>query len=145
MEPALRRVTAADVRPVRRSVLRPGAGDDELAYPGDDDPAAGHFGAYLGGEPAGIASVFPQEYDGVPTAWRLRGMATTPAARGTGLGGLLLEACVDHVREAGGTLLWCNARTPARGFYERYGFEVVGEEFEITDIGPHYVMRRAVG
>lgn len=144
MDPVLRRVEAAVVRPLRRAVLRPGSPDEELVYAGDDDPDAGHVAAYIGDEVAGIASVTRQPYDGVATAWRLRGMATAPAARGTGLGALLLAACVDHVAEHGGTLLWCNARTPALGFYERFGFEAAGEEFDIPGIGPHYVMRRTV-
>ena len=40
-------------------------------------------------------------------------------------------------------MVWCNARTPARGFYERYGFVAEGEEFELPDIGPHFRMSLA--
>jgi predicted GNAT family N-acyltransferase len=36
--------------------------------------------------------------------------------------------------------VWCNARTPARAFYERAGFRTVSDEFELPEIGPHYVM-----
>jgi hypothetical protein len=40
--------------------------------------------------------------------------------------------------------VWCNARTPARGFYERAGFAVEGEEFELPEIGPHVLMTLAL-
>ena len=37
--------------------------------------------------------------------------------------------------------LWCNARLHAVGFYERQGWKVEGDEFDVPDIGPHFVMR----
>jgi hypothetical protein len=51
---------------------------------------------------------------------------------------------VDHVAERGGGLLWCNARVPARRFYERARFSVVGDEWEEPNTGPHLTMWRAV-
>ncbi len=38
--------------------------------------------------------------------------------------------------------MWCNARSGARTFYERAGFCVEGEEFEIAGIGPHFLMAK---
>ena len=38
-----------------------------------------------------------------------------------------------------------NARTLAVPFYRAHGFVSVGEEFEIPDVGPHFVMRGEVG
>jgi hypothetical protein len=38
--------------------------------------------------------------------------------------------------------VWCNARTPAAGFYGRAGFATEGEEFELPSIGPHFLMSR---
>ena len=75
---------------------------------------------------------------------RLRGMATSDEARGTGIGRDLLMACFAHVREADGRYLWCNARIGAVGFYERMGLQTVGPEFPIEGIGPHFVMWRAL-
>jgi hypothetical protein len=40
--------------------------------------------------------------------------------------------------------VWCNARTPAVGLYERAGFAIESGEFEIEGIGPHFVMARRV-
>jgi predicted GNAT family N-acyltransferase len=91
----------------------------------------------------GIASITPEPCPGGgdPDDFRIRGMATDPdRGRGQGVGGALLRACLDHARAAGATRVWCNARSPARGFYARAGFAVDGDEFPIADIGPHFLM-----
>jgi predicted GNAT family N-acyltransferase len=68
-------------------------------------------------------------------------MATDPeTGRGRGAGALLLRACLDHALTTGATRIWCNARSPVRGFYEREGFTVDGTEFELPEIGPHVLM-----
>jgi GNAT superfamily N-acetyltransferase len=72
-------------------------------------------------------------------------MATTPSARGKGAGTAVLEALLRHALAAGASRVWCNARTSARPLYERAGFHVVSEEFELPDIGPHFVMERTTG
>ena len=69
-------------------------------------------------------------------------MATAPEHRGTGVGGQLLRACIAHAESDGGLLMWCNARTPAVKFYERFGFLCSGDEFDIPGIGPHFVMMK---
>jgi ribosomal protein S18 acetylase RimI-like enzyme len=78
--------------------------------------------------------------DGGPGAWRVRGMATDPQHRGQGAGAQILDRLVEHAIQQGATRVWCNARTPALGLYERAGFEPESEEFEIPGIGPHFVM-----
>jgi ribosomal protein S18 acetylase RimI-like enzyme len=144
------RVGAEAVRPLRQRVLRPHQTLAEQVYAGDDDPRAAHFAAFDDEDQViGIASITPEPHpggDGGPGDFRLRGMATDPErGRGTGAGGALLLAGLDHARAHGGTRVWCNARTPARGFYERFGFAVEGEEFELPDIGGHHLMSRALG
>jgi len=141
-------IAAAETRPLRQSVLRPQQKAEELVYPGDDDPRSRHLGAFVDDRLVGIASLYvepmPDVTDASASDWRLRGMATLPEARGTGLGGALLEACLEHIRSMGGTRLWCNARVPASGFYVRYGFLVHGDAFELPGIGPHYLMSRSI-
>jgi ribosomal protein S18 acetylase RimI-like enzyme len=83
---------------------------------------------------------FPAERVG----WRVRSMAVEPELRGQGIGAAVLDALVTRVADQGGGTVWCNARTPALGLYRRAGFEPVGDEFEIADIGPHVVMARIV-
>jgi ribosomal protein S18 acetylase RimI-like enzyme len=72
-------------------------------------------------------------------------MATAPSARRSGAGSAVLDALVAYAIARGASRVWCNARTPARSLYERAGFCVVSEEFELPDIGPHFVMERKMG
>ena len=135
-------VTAEQTRPLRHLILRPNQPVDSTDYPGDHDPGTRHFGVMDEGRLVGIASLYREpRSDGPPGGWRLRGMATATDARGKGAGRSLLGVCRDHVAARGGTELWCNARMVARDFYTAAGFEPVGPEFDITDIGPHVVMR----
>jgi ribosomal protein S18 acetylase RimI-like enzyme len=133
----VRPVCAAATRPLRQSVLRPHQTVDELAA--HEQPDAFAVGAYDGDELVSVGFVGPE---GEPGAWRVRGMATAPHARGRGAGRAVLDALVAHAAAHGAERVWCNARTPARRFYERAGFEVVSDEFELPEIGPHFVMER---
>ncbi|MEE9280834.1 MAG: GNAT family N-acetyltransferase [Myxococcota bacterium] len=131
---------------MRQKVLRPRQAPEELEYPGDDAPDSRHVGAYLAGELVGVASVCrePQPGGSEPRAWRLRGMATLPSVRRTGVGQTLLEACSAHAAERGGARLWCNARSAAVEFYRALGFRIEGEEFELPEIGAHFLMWRPI-
>ena len=138
----IRPIEAADARPLRHAILRPSQPFEATVYPLDDQPESGHFGAFLESRLVGVASVYPEAEPGetAPHAWRLRGMATYAEQRGQGIGGALMQACLDHVRAYGGTRLWFNARTTAAGFYRRFGFMVKGNVFDIEGIGAHVVM-----
>ncbi len=68
-------------------------------------------------------------------------MAVLKAARGSGVGGALLEALMEKARELGLPELILNAQTVAAPFYERFGFIAEGEEFLEAGI-LHRVMRR---
>ena len=142
----LRPIPVEQARDLRRHVLRPGRPADEAISPGDEDRTALHVGVFEAGRLAGVASVFRETCPGRPgeVGWRLRGMAALEDARGKGYGRALIQACVEYIGKQGGGVLWCNGRTSARGFYERVGFDVEGDEFEIPHVGPHYVMIRRV-
>jgi len=144
MTVTIHQVPASTVYPLRQAVLRPNQGLDACVFPGDNDPETVHFAAYQGDAVIGIASIYrqPSPSGHAEDAWRLRGMATEPELRGTGIGGAVLSACIAQVESKGGELIWCNARTPAVKFYQRYGFCCIGEEFELPGIGPHYLMMK---
>ena len=44
------------------------------------------------------------------------------------------------VKQKGAKLLWFDARLIAVGFYKRLGFTIIGDQFEVPKVGPHYVM-----
>ena len=135
-------ITAEQTRPLRHLVLRPSQPVESTEYPGDHAPDTVHFGAFEDGRLVGITSLYREpRQGGDEPGWRLRGMATAPAARGRGSGKALLQAARAHVAAQGGGELWANARSVAIGFYTAAGFETVGPQFEIEDIGPHVVVR----
>ena len=127
-------------RELRRTVLRPHLAA-EAFLPGDDLPQAIHLGAFDGPSLVSTCLVFAETCRWQPTrpAWRLRSMATDPAARGTGAGRAVLRAAAATARQHGAELLWCEAREDAVGFYQRCGWQLHGERFT-TDFGPHRYM-----
>ena len=154
------RVPAAVVRALRHGVLRPGRPQSESFYPEDLDPTTVHVAARVTGRASegrsgragavvavgtALREAPPWDRDGPGAAWRVRGMATAERWRGRGLGTAVLDALISAVAGAGATMLWCNARVPARRLYERAGFAVRGEEFDVAHLGPHLVMWRTVG
>lgn len=78
-------------------------------------------------------------------AWRLRGMCTDTSYQSRGFGGKLL-ACAERAitKDSNLRLFWCNARVPALEFYQRHGWKVDSEEFDIPTAGPHRRMVKRV-
>ena len=146
MELRVEQVAVEETLALRQAVLRPRQPREQLRLPDDDAPGTAHFAAYADGTVVGTASVRREPAPWAPDqpAWRLRGMATAAPLRGTGVGARVLAAAVGHVASAGGGTLWCNARTPARAFYERAGFRVVGDPWDDPEIGPHVQMTTEV-
>jgi GNAT superfamily N-acetyltransferase len=142
----IQRLTAAETFSLRQRILRPHDTFDELSLL-DDDLDACHFGAVDDGTVIGAASVrrekAPWTVD-IRQSWRLRGMATAEDRRSRGVGTAILEAVIQHVRQRGGGLLWCNARIAAVSFYERAGFRTRGESWDDPILGPHVAMEMRV-
>ena len=141
-------LSLAQTRPLRQAVLRPHETLEQLAARECEDAHA--VGAYLDGDTLVAVGMImldgtdrpDEDADG---AWRVRGMATLPEARGRGAGSAVLAALVDHAGERGARRVWCNARTPALNLYRRAGFEIVSDEFALPEIGPHYRMELRLG
>lgn len=139
-------LTAVDrVRPLRREVLRVGQGFGAASFGGDDAAETLHVAAIDGGSGrvVGCASVMVEPHDGI--AHRLRGMAVDPAWQGRGVGTRVLRRIEDELRRRGADAMWCKARVPAVGFYERQGWRCVGEAYDVPPHGPHRTMVRAFG
>jgi GNAT superfamily N-acetyltransferase len=136
----VREITPADSADLRREVLR---GGRDVPLPGDESPAF-HVGVYDGPHLVATGNVRsePAPWLADEPGWRVRGMATDPAHRGRGAGALVLDALVARAVAGGGGVIWCNARTPARAFYERAGLVVRGATWVDPEIGPHVVMWR---
>ena len=141
-EPNIQMISAAETLELRKQVLRPYAPIPDCEFLGDKAPGTVHFGAFKATTLVWIASLYEESLATFPNkrGWRIRGMATDASIRGFGWGKKLLQTCLHHAQEHGGAIVWCNARTSAIGFYEKQGFKIEGEKFEIPGIGPHYLM-----
>jgi len=133
-------VGAAATHPLRAALLRQGR---PVEIAGDDDPATLHLAARLpSGEVVGVLRLHPQAcaWRTAERPWQLRAMATDPAVRGTGAGRALVTDALARLTAAGADLVWCDARAAAVGFYERLGFVVVTDVFDVPLVGPHHGM-----
>lgn len=146
------RITVVDgalTRELRRAVLRPNWPHGSPMH-GDENPDAIHIAALESdpGQVVGCCLVLPRPYPlrpDEPHAWQLRGMATAAGRQSEGIGGLVLMGGIVETMTRGARLVWCDARTSARPFYERYAFAAEGAEFEHAESGiPHYRMWRAL-
>jgi GNAT superfamily N-acetyltransferase len=141
----IRPITAEETLPLRHTILRAGLPREMAIFPGDEAKSSRHFGAFLDEKLVGVATIhFATLLDrpDFDPAYQVRGMATAPEVRGLGAGRALLEACIEAARRAGAQWIWCNARTPAAGFYTRHGFKTQGGIFDIPTAGPHFRMLR---
>jgi predicted GNAT family N-acyltransferase len=141
----VRRGSAEEVIDLRHAVLRAGLPRETAIFPGDDHPDARHVVAVAatGERIVGCVTVHPTTWDDGQPAWQLRGMATDAGVRGSGVGRAMLREIVDLVaREFPARIMWCHARVPAARFYERHGWKVISDVYEIPSAGPHVKMTR---
>ncbi|WP_028311340.1 GNAT family N-acetyltransferase [Derxia gummosa] len=78
--------------------------------------------------------------DGVGTIGR---MAVEADQRGQGTGRAVLLAMIEAARARGDHAVELHAQITARGFYERAGFSVQGDEYDEAGL-PHITMRRVL-
>jgi predicted GNAT family N-acyltransferase len=74
---------------------------------------------------------------------KLRQMAVRGDRQGEGLGRLLVTAVLDLLGQEGVREAELHAREPVVGFYEKLGFERVGEQFEEVGLA-HWGMKRQI-
>lgn len=126
---------------LRSKILRNGMPSTECTFPTDHVEGAFHLAYYEGDEIATVASFFPKNYkDKQELGYQLRGMATDTGFGGKGYGSELIKFAIAYIKNTNAQYIWCNARTTAIRFYQKLGFELASEEFEIAGVGPHYEM-----
>lgn len=136
----IKNISTQDTYEMRLIVLRKNI-DLPYKFEGDNDKDTFHLGAFYQNELVGIATFMKNTIDSeLEEQYQLRGMATLPKVRGKGAGKLLIEEAKRIIKEKGISFLWCNARIEAVGFYESLNFKIIGEEFEVQKVGPHYKM-----
>ncbi|MDB5325544.1 MAG: acetyltransferase, family [Phycisphaerales bacterium] len=136
------RVVPVDVLwDLRHRILRKNLPPEAARFAGDDRDDSVHVGAFFGQRLVGGATLHLEALEGDP-AWRLRGMAVDADTQGLSIGRKLLLVIDQHVLATPPHRLWCNARLPAVGFYERCGWEAVSGVYDIPTAGPHRTMIR---
>lgn len=142
----VRMISTEETLALRQRVLKPFLSPQECVNPGDYDSTTFHQGLFLDGKLVSISTFLQESHpdfsSGFP--YRLRGMATDHKLQGQGLGLILLQSGVEHLRSKRCDLLWFNAREKAFSFYQKLGFRLHGPMFDIKDIGPHKVMYKHI-
>lgn len=121
---------------LRYAVLYEPLGISESKVDWGDDSDSAHCVAFVDGTLAGYGRVVR-----ATSVAQVRHLAVSPAFRGNGIGGGLVDRLVAHARERGATLVFLNARFTALGMYRDKGFRAVGTIFhtESTHL-PHQRM-----
>ncbi len=138
----VKQIDAKDTYNIRHEILRPDGNIEDCQFPGDNDELSFHLGAYIDDKLVSVASFYMDNHPTIDADYqfRLRGMATLQEHSGQGMSSALLRTAFPLIKKNHVNTLWCNARLSAAGFYEKVGFETIGEEFDIEGIGPHILM-----
>lgn len=129
---------------LRWRILRAGLPKESANFPGDLDPTTLHIAAVDEDVVIGCASFMQNEFNDAPAS-QLRGMAVEEDYRLQGIGEEILLFADEQILQRGyARQLWCNARKPAVRFYQRLGWQIIGEEFDIPTAGPHFKMIRVI-
>lgn len=138
------RISPKDTLDIRHKMLRSHLPHKEDArFPGDEDEDQSfHLGGFVDSKLVSVASFYFERNPEIEDEYqyRLRGMATLPDHQHQGISSELLKMAFPIIKQNMCSVLWCNARQGAVGFYEKVGFEKQGDHFDIPEIGRHILM-----
>ena len=130
----------ADATALRMAVFVQEQGIDPAIELDDHDTTAVHAVAYNRlAQPVATGRLLYE----APGDARIGRMAVDRVVRGQRWGRMVLDALVQAARARGDAQVTLHAQCSAEGFYQRAGFEAVGEVFEEAGIA-HITMRRAL-
>lgn len=139
-----KKISTSKTFPIRQIVLRKGKPIETCYFNGDNDATTTHFGVFQEEKILGVVSVYkvdsPLFHEN--NQFQIRGMALLSEHQGKGFGAQLLNTAEKYCWENQANLIWFNARAKAVSFYERSGYEIMGNSFEIIDVGTHFVMHK---
>ena len=138
----IKKVNAFDIRKIRHRNLRQGKPFSATTYKKDNEKKTFHLACIYNNVTISCATFYPENNNLFPKekSYRLRGMATDTEYRKRGIGKKIMLQAFEEIKKKEGTLLWCNARLIAVEFYKKLGLQTIGKEFDISDIGQHYLM-----
>ncbi|MGB0578994.1 MAG: GNAT family N-acetyltransferase [Limisphaerales bacterium] len=122
---------------LRRSVLLEPFGIELTPEDWDAESAFLHFGVFNQSHLLACCFVSP----GDANTGKLRQMAVVEEFQGKGFGRRLLRDVEDNLESRGYNRMIMDARKPAVGFYDRLGYRITSDEFELVGI-PHFRMEK---
>jgi predicted GNAT family N-acyltransferase len=124
---------------LRRQVLREPLGLDFAPADLSNEASDHHLIASEDGKLAACLILVPLEGGTI----KMRQVAVEPGLQGRGIGRELVRFAEEFAREHGFTRMTLHSRATAVPFYEKLGYECVGDEFVEVTI-PHWEMRKAL-
>ncbi|MEN8187879.1 MAG: GNAT family N-acetyltransferase [Bacteroidota bacterium] len=136
----IKEITAQETYNIRKEELRKNM-DLSTKFTGDLDKDTIHLGLFTDDKLVSILSLMKAGYkEFTGFQYQLRGMATLNDYQGKGFGRELVTRSIEIIKEKRADIVWCNARVAVLNFYKKQGFKTIGKEFDIPQIGGHFVM-----
>jgi GNAT superfamily N-acetyltransferase len=141
----VRRIDASLLPPIRHAVLWPSVAIDSQLQPFDSAETTIHYGAFLPEheKPIGCLTLTKEDYKKeLPPAiaelnlqgqYQVHKFAILQEYQGKGIGSVLFRHTMGHLQQLEGKpiLLHLDARVEQKGWYERFGLQVLDEEMFI--------------
>jgi len=96
-----------------------------------------HIGAFVKNKLVGVLILTPLNLSDI----KMRQVAVLETTRSQKVGSQLVQFAEEYAKDKGYALMRLNARKTAVGFYEKLGYEKIGEEFFEIKI-PHFRMNK---
>jgi ribosomal protein S18 acetylase RimI-like enzyme len=138
----IKKITAAETFLIRHQVLRKGKPIETCLFEGDNFKSTNHFGLFVEHDLVAVVSLFecPNTLFKEQKQFQIRGMAVLEEFQKKGFGDALIKHIENHLNQEKSTIIWFNARETATGFYQKLGYTIIGDSFEIKDVGLHFLM-----
>jgi phosphoribosylformimino-5-aminoimidazole carboxamide ribotide isomerase len=107
---------------LRQEVLYPAQKLYEMEL--DEDQEGIHFGAFTNNKLVGVISLFQSD-----KSFQFRKLAVLSEYQKMGIGNALLRRVEEFAESERGTVIWCNARISAIGFYIKARYAHTGKLF----------------
>ena len=121
---------------LRRDVLYPDMKIFEMEMEEDADGI--HFGAFYENKLVGVVSLFNKG-----ESFQFRKLAIESEYQHKRIGSSLLTYITGYAQQNGGTIIWCNARSSAIGFYLKANFIQTGKLFNKNGID-YEILEKAI-
>ncbi len=137
---SIREIKVEDTYNIRKQELRKSM-SLPAQFTGDLDNNTLHLGVFDDDILVSIISFMKNDHKNLKgEQYQLRGMATLETYQKKGYGKKLVIRAEKLLKKKNAAIIWCNARVIALDFYHKQGYKIIGEEFDIPQIGGHFVM-----